>query len=291
MKPLVNSESVERGATSHSGGAPTRRVSQGASQRVAVAAVDATRRPAALAALGAGMAGPAGRSRAAYATLVAPDAPPNGGGAAEGAAEASVAGWWIAQLAFFFSGLYVTLNQYETNWGANKAKAMLNALAQYGGMAVGGYAIIHALRRARRPTGLWPLPLLADRRTRRAVLAMALPDLAAAPFQVYGLNVTGSGVFIVVFATVTLWVAALRYCALGRGLRALQVAGLCMIVGGQCLVVQDGAGAGRRDAVAFRFVLGVLSILVAAFLDAVRPAGVARLFFFSGRGATAPCDR
>jgi hypothetical protein len=148
---------------------------------------------------------------------------------------------------------------------------MLNALSQYGGMGVGAFLLIHCLGRRRKPTALWPLPMLFNARVLVAVLSMCLPDLLAVPFQVYGLKVTGSGVFIVVFSTVTLWVAVLRYLALGKGLRALQGVGIALIIGGQLLIVKDGTGSGGDDDDISNtvFVAGVVSIFVAAFLDAV----------------------
>ena len=87
------------------------------------------------------------------------------------------------------------------------------------------------------------------------------------PLQVYGLNHTGSGIFIVVFATVTAWVAALRYGMLRKGLRGSQILGVLMIVGGQALVVRDGTAGSEASTLAF--VSGVVAILAAAFLDAV----------------------
>ena len=176
-------------------------------------------------------------------------------------------GWWVAQVSFFASGFFVTLNQYESDWGANASRSMLNGLSQYGGMAFFAWLLIHGLGRRRRNTPWWPLPLLRDPRARLAAASMALPDLAAVPLQVYGLNHTGSGIFIVVFATVTAWVAALRYGMLRKGLRVSQILGVLMIVGGQALVVRDGTAGSEASTLAF--VSGVIAILAAAFLDAV----------------------
>ena len=90
-------------------------------------------------------------------------------------------GWWVAQVSFFASGFFVTLNQYESDWGANASRSMLNGLSQYGGMAFFAWLLIHGLGRRRRNTPWWPLPLLRDPRARLAAASMALPDLAAVP--------------------------------------------------------------------------------------------------------------
>ena len=184
--------------------------------------------------------------------------------------EATVFGWWFAQIAFFLSGFLVTANQFETNWGSNDPRGLVNALPQYGGMFLGGYVFIHVLGRERRATRWWPLPMLRDPAPRRAALTMALPDLAAVPFQVYGLMHTGSGIFIVIFAAVTIWVAWLRMCFLRKGLRPLQWAGIVMIVGGQAIIVRDGTDTSEEDKEGpVTFAMGCVAIFLAAFLDAV----------------------
>ena len=58
-------------------------------------------------------------------------------------------GWWVAQLTFFFSGMYLELNQ--TYWGGNSPFGFLNAVAQYFGMAVFGWVFIQADANALHP--------------------------------------------------------------------------------------------------------------------------------------------
>jgi hypothetical protein len=124
----------------------------------------------------------------------------------------------------------------------------------------------------------------------RAVLLIAFPDIADTFFAIYGLNHTGSGVFVMVFAFVTIWVAALRWFFLRLGLSTIQMLAIGLIVGGQAVVVLDertsggeggdgnhsqfknhtphagGGGAGGKDAL---FMFGMSAVLVASLADAI----------------------
>ncbi len=193
---------------------------------------------------------------------------------------------WRSQLIFFLSGSIFVFNQQESYWGANDPRSMLNGVSQYAGMSV--FALVWAALTRRRS------PLLALRASKlRAALTVAIPDACDTFFMVYGIAHAGSGVFIIVFAFVTVWTAMFRKCILRRNITWRQWVALLLIAGGQCVVVMGtNAGGGEGS-----FLLGAGATLVAALCDAIMYVFTERVLTgadppppVSLNGAPAPAD-
>ena len=113
----------------------------------------------------------------------------------------------------------------------------------------------------------------------RSALTVAIPDACDTFFMVYGIAHAGSGIFIIVFAFVTVWTALFRWCVLRRNLLRRQWLAVLLIAGGQCVVV----GGTQQGANSTGVLLGAASTLVAALCDAV-------MYVFTEKVLTTPDD-
>jgi drug/metabolite transporter (DMT)-like permease len=149
------------------------------------------------------------------------------------------------------------LNQLEVYMGGCETMGYLLGLSQYSGMSL---------------LFLFPASVTGGRRLFRshakekltALFPVALFDLADTGLTVFGLKTVGSSVYIVVFSSVTVWTAMIRWCILKRAISALQWAGVLTITAGLAVAGVAGQSQGFNAV----FFLGVLSTLGAALCDA-----------------------
>jgi drug/metabolite transporter (DMT)-like permease len=121
------------------------------------------------------------------------------------------------------------------------------------------------------PAGLkWPLVKL--------VVPVALFDFGDKWFQLFGIKGAGSGLYIVIFSSLTVWTALIRRVGFGRKLEWTKWAAVAMITIGLAVdsinvVVEhpvkcDKDGEPVQDRVDMTLIFGMLAALTCAMFDA-----------------------
>eukprot|EP01047_Picozoa_sp_COSAG01_P058768 COSAG01_NODE_6966_length_3413_cov_7.056427_3_plen_199_part_00 len=121
------------------------------------------------------------------------------------------------------------------------------------------------------PAGLkWPLVKL--------VVPVALFDFGDKWFQLFGIKGAGSGLYIVIFSSLTVWTALIRRVGFGRKLESSKWAAVAMITIGLAVdsinvVVEhpvkcDKDGEPVQDRVDMTLIFGMLAALACAMFDA-----------------------
>lgn len=109
-----------------------------------------------------------------------------------------------------------------------------------------------------------PLPLPLDHRVRRNVALVSLLDVSSGALAMIGLQLVGSGVYVVVFASCTIWTAVFSVWLLNRPLVRLQWAGVALVAAGLLTNAFANAAAVETEANAAKLFWGTIIALAGA---------------------------
>lgn len=174
--------------------------------------------------------------------------------------------FWASQITFIVSGWLMTLIlQMESYLGGMYPLGFISAVSQYVGMAfliipMYLFYFIKSMNPEYKP--------FRNGIHFKKIFPIAITDILDTAFGVLGINLIGSGLYVVIFSFVTIFAALLRYFWLKVELLKIQKIAICLILVGSILTAcSDVEELGKKEL--WHVILGTIFTILATGCDAI----------------------